>query len=69
VNTHAWLDPQYDPDINYWPTLFREEQEAALNRFTGKHPPPLEKNITERRRFWLVPGRSMKDVIENSCHI
>jgi hypothetical protein len=27
-----------------------EEREAALNRFTGEHPPP-EKNIFERRRF------------------
>jgi hypothetical protein len=34
-----WLDPMYDVNSGYWPTLFHEEREAALNRFTDENPP------------------------------
>jgi hypothetical protein len=62
-----WIDPKYDDDSDYWPIIFREEREAAINRFTSENP-PLEKNIFERRRACSVPGRTISDVIRANHH-
>jgi hypothetical protein len=60
---HAiWLDPRYYETSDYRLTLFHEDQEAGPNQFTGEHP-PLEKNITRRRWFLSMPGRTIQDVI------
>jgi hypothetical protein len=58
----------YDDSSDYQPTLFREEREAALNRFIGDHPLP-EKNKAKRTRFWSVLGGTVMDVIENARHV
>jgi hypothetical protein len=41
-----WLDPKYNTESDYWSTRFREEREATLNHFNGKHPPP-KKNMPD----------------------
>jgi hypothetical protein len=59
---HAmWLDPMYDVNSGYLPRLFREEQEAALNRFTDENP-PLDAILASS-------GFTIKDAIKNSRRI
>jgi hypothetical protein len=57
-----WFDPQYDFGSTYWPVLFHEGREVALNHFDGEHPPP-EKNKATWITFWSRPSRTMKKVI------
>jgi hypothetical protein len=46
-----WLDPKYDTNSFYWPTLFCEEREEKLDRFDDEHPPP-KKNMVKQIKFW-----------------
>jgi hypothetical protein len=67
-NEALWLYPQYDAVSACWPAHFREEQEAPLNRFDGKHP-PLEKTKAERIAFWSRLGCTAKKDTEDARQV